>query len=115
MKKLLLLLIPILSFGQNCVPTLITKDTCSYGYAKTFVEWESLDSGCVIDVYHQGTPYNTYSYNWSDQLDTNHIFYNNYSPGDPFASSDGFWFLLEMQNGSVTDTVFASEFTCITV
>ena len=76
MKKLLLLLLlllPILSFGQNCAPTLIVKDTCSYGYAKTFVEWESLDSGCVIDVYHQGTPYNTYSYGWNDQLDTNNV------------------------------------------
>jgi len=114
MKKiLLLLLLPILSFGQNCAPTLIVKDTCSYGYAKTFVEWESLDSNCVIDVYHQGTPYNTYSYGWNDQLDTNHVFYNNYSPGDPFASSVGFWFFLEMQGGSFTDTIFASEFTCI--
>jgi len=112
-KLLLLLLLPIFSFAQNCAPTLIVKDTCSYGYAKTFVEWEALDSGCVIDVYHQGTPYNIYSYNWNDQSDTNHIFYNNYSPGDPFASSDGFWFFLEMQNGSFTDTVFASEFTCI--
>ena len=112
-KLLLLLLLPILSFGQNCVPTLTVKDTCSYGYAKTFVEWETLDSGCVIDVYHQGSPYGTYSYNWNNQLDTNHIFYNNYSPGDPFASSDGFWFFLEMENGSFTDTVFASEFTCI--
>jgi len=110
---LVLLLLPILTLGQNCAPTLIVKDTCSYGYAKTFVEWESLDDGCAIDVYHQGTPYNTGSYSWNDQLDTNHIFYNNYSPGDPFASSDGFWFVLEMQNGNFTDTVFASEFTCI--
>ena len=114
MKKiLLLLLLPILSFSQNCVPTLTVKDTCQYGYAKTFVEWESLDSGCVINLIHQGNPYNNYSYNWSNQLDTNHIFYNNYSPGDPFASSDGFWFFLEMQGGGFTDTVFASEFTCI--
>ena len=112
-KLLLLLLLPILSFSQNCVPTLIVKDTCSYGYAKTFVEWESLDSSCVISTSHQGTPYNTGSYSWNNQLDTNHIFYNNYSPGDPFASSEGFWFLLEMQDGSFTDTVFASEFTCI--
>jgi len=110
---LLLLLLPIFSFSQNCAPTLIVTDTCSYGYAKTFVEWESLDSGCVVDVFHQGTPYNTYSYNWYNQLDTNHIFYNNYSPGDPFASSDGFWFFLEMEDGSFTDTVFASQFTCI--
>jgi len=115
MKKLLLLLLllPILSFGQNCAPTLTVTDTCEYGYAKTFVEWETLDSGCVIDVFHQGTPYSTNSPSWYDQLDTNHIFYNNYSPGDPFASSDGFWFLLEMQDGTFTDTVFASQFTCI--
>ena len=114
MKKiLLLLLLPIFSFAQNCVPTLIATDTCMYGYAKTFVEWESLDSGCVIQNYHRGTPYNTYSWSWYDQLDTNYEFYNNYSPGDPFASSDGFWFFLEMADGSFTDTVFANEFTCI--
>ena len=114
MKKiLLLLLLPIFSFAQNCAPTLIATDTCIYGYAKTFVEWESLDSGCVIQNYHRGTPYNTYSWSWYDQLDTNYEFYNNYSPGDPFASSDGFWFFLEMADGSFTDTVFASEFTCI--
>ena len=78
MKKiLLLLLLPILSLGQNCAPTLIVKDTCSYGYAKTFVEWELLDSNCVISTSHQGTPYNTGSYSWNNQLDTNHIFYNN--------------------------------------
>ena len=114
MKKiLLLLLLPIFSFAQNCAPTLIATDTCMYGYAKTFVEWESLDSGCIIQNYHRGTPYNTYSWNWYDQLDTNYEFYNNYSPGDPFASSDGFWFFLEMADGSFTDTVFANEFTCI--
>ena len=112
-KLLLLLLLPIFSFAQNCAPTLITTDTCMYGYAKTLVEWESLDSGCVIQNYHRGTPYNTYSWSWYDQLDTNYEFYNNYSPGDPFASSDGFWFFLEMADGSFTDTVFASEFTCI--
>ena len=112
-KLLLLLLIPIFSFGQNCAPNLIVTDTCVYGWAKTFVEWESLDSGCVIDNYHQGTPYNTWSWNWSDQLDTNYEFYNNYSPGDPFASSAGFWFFLEMDDGSFTDTIFANEFTCI--
>jgi len=112
-KLLLLLLLPIFSFGQNCVPTLIATDTCMYGYAKTFVEWESLDSGCVITNYHQGTPYNTYSWNWGNQLDTNYDFYNNYSQGDPFASSAGFWFFLEMQDGSFTDTIFANEFTCI--
>ena len=112
-KLLLLLLLPIFSFAQNCAPTLITTDTCMYGYAKTLVEWESLDSGCVIQIYHRGTPYNTYSWSWYDQLDTNYEFYNNYSPGDPFASSDGFWFFLEMADGSFTDTVFASEFTCI--
>ena len=110
---LVLLLLPIITLGQNCAPDLIAKDTCSYGYAKTFVEWDALDSGCVISTSHQGTPYNTGSYSWNNQLDTNHIFYNNYSPGDPFASSEGFWFLLEMQDGSFTDTVFASEFTCI--
>ena len=115
MKKLLilLLLLPILSFGQNCVPTLEAKDTCIYGYAKTFVEWESLDSGCVVQNYHQGTPYNTWSWSWYDQLDTNYEFYNNYSQGDPFASSDGFWFFLEMQDGSFTDTIFANDFACI--
>ena len=114
MKKiLLLLLLPIFSFGQNCAPTLTVTDTCIYGYAKTFVEWESLDSGCVIDAYHQGTPYNTWSWGWYNQLDTNYDFYNNYSQGDPFASSDGFWFFLEMNDGSFTDTIFANEFTCI--
>ena len=114
MKKiLLLLLLPIFSFGQNCAPTLTVTDTCIYGYAKTFVEWESLDSGCVIDAYHQGTPYNTWSWSWYNQLDTNYDFYNNYSQGDPFASSDGFWFFLEMNDGSFTDTIFANEFTCI--
>ena len=112
-KLLLLLLIPIFSFGQNCAPNLTVTDTCVYGWAKTFVEWESLDSGCVIDNYHQGTPYNTWSWNWSNQLDTNYEFYNNYSPGDPFASSAGFWFFLEMDDGSFTDTIFANEFTCI--
>ena len=112
-KLLLLLLLPIFSFAQNCAPTLITTDTCMYGYAKTLVEWESLDSGCVIQNYHRGTPYNTYSWSWYDQLDTNYEFYNNYSPGDLFASSDGFWFFSEMADGSFTDTVFASEFTCI--
>ena len=112
-KLLLLLLLPILSFSQNCAPTLVAIDTCQFGYAKTFVEWETLDSGCVIDVYYQGSPYNTYSYDWDDQSITNYTFWNNYSPGDPFASSDGFWFLLEMENGSFTDTVFASQFTCI--
>ena len=114
MKKiLLLLLLPIFSFGQNCAPTLTVTDTCIYGYAKTFVEWESLDSGCVIDAYHQGTPYNIWSWGWYNQLDTNYDFYNNYSQGDPFASSDGFWFFLEMNDGSFTDTIFANEFTCI--
>jgi len=112
-KLLLLLLIPIFSFGQNCAPNLTVTDTCVYGWAKTFVEWELLDSGCVIDNYHQGTPYNTWSWNWSNQLDTNYEFYNNYSPGDPFASSAGFWFFLEMDDGSFTDTIFANEFTCI--
>ena len=112
-KLLLLLLLPIFSFGQNCAPTLETKDTCVYGYAKTWVEWEQLDSGCVIQNYHRGTPYNVYSGNWYDQLDTNYKFYNNYSQGDPFASSDGFWFFLEMQDGSFTDTVFANDFACI--
>ena len=70
-KLLLLLLLPIFSFAQNCAPTLITTDTCMYGYAKTLVEWESLDSGCVIQNYHRGTPYNKYSWSWYDQLDTN--------------------------------------------
>ena len=93
MKKiLLLLLLPIFSFAQNCAPTLIATDTCMYGYAKTFVEWESLDSGCIIQNYHRGTPYNTYSWNWYDQLDTNYEFYNNYSPGDPFLAQMVFGF-----------------------
>ena len=114
MKKLLLiLLLPIFSFGQNCVPTITVIDTCMYGYAKTFVEWESLDSSCAIVNIHRGTPYNTYSWNWSNQLDTNYEFYNNYSPGDPFASSAGFWMFLEMSDSSFTDTIFANEFTCI--
>ena len=112
-KLLLLLLLPIFSFGQNCAPILEAKDTCVYGYAKTWVEWELLDSGCVIQNYHQGTPYNNWSWSWSNQLDTNYDFYNNYSQGDPFASSDGFWFFLEMSDGSFTDTIFANDFTCI--
>jgi len=115
MRKLLLLLLllPVSLFGQNCVPTLTATDTCSFGYARTLVEWETLDSGCVIDTYHKGTPYNIGSYPWTNQLDTNYMFINNYNQGDPFASSEGFWFLLEMQDGSFTDTVFASEFSCI--
>ena len=115
MKKilLLLLLLPTLIWGQNCAPTLIATDTCMYGYARTWVEWQPLDSGCVIANVHRGTPYNTYSWNWYDQNLTNYSFYNNYSPGDPFASSEGFWMVLEMADGSFTDTVFASEFTCI--
>jgi len=114
MKKLiLLLLLPIFSFSQNCAPVLEAKDTCVYGYAKTWVEWESLDSGCVIQNYHQGTPYNIWSWTWFNQLDTNYDFYNNYSQGDPFASSDGFWFFLEMSDSSFTDTIFANDFTCI--
>jgi len=112
-KLLLLLLIPIFSFGQNCAPSLTVTDTCVFGWAKTFVEWESLDSSCTIANVHRGTPYNIYSWSWNDQLDTNYEFHNNYSPGDPFASSAGFWFFLEMDDGSFTDTVFASEFTCI--
>ena len=114
MKRLLLiLLLPIFTFGQNCAPNLIATDTCMYGYARTWVEWNSLDSGCVINNVHRGTPYNTYSWNWYDQNLTNYSFYNNYSPGDPFASSDGFWMFLEMSDGSFTDTIYASEFTCI--
>ena len=113
MKKLILLLLPFTLLGQNCPPVLTAIDTCSYGYAKTYVEWAPLDSGCVISTSHQGTPFNTGSSTWNNPYVNNYIFYNNYSPGDPFASSDGFWFLLEMQDGSFTDTVFASEFTCI--
>jgi len=114
MKKILiLLLLPILSFTQNCAPTLVATDTCMYGYARTWVEWQPLDSGCVIANVHRGTPYNTYSWNWYDQNVTNYSFYNNYSPGDPFASSEGFWMVLEMADGTFTDTVYASDFTCI--
>jgi hypothetical protein len=114
MKKLLLiLLLPIFSFAQNCAPTLTATDTCMYGYARTWVEWQPLDSGCVIANVHRGTPYNTYSWNWYDQNVTNYSFYNNYSPGDPFASSEGFWMVLEMADGTFTDTIYASEFTCI--
>tara|TARA_R110002020_G_scaffold224374_17_gene433906 strand:- start:279 stop:2597 length:2319 start_codon:yes stop_codon:yes gene_type:complete len=114
MKKiLLLLLLPIFSFAQNCAPTLIATDTCMYGYARTWVEWQPLDSGCTIANVHRGTPYNTYSWNWYDQNLTNYSFYNNYSPGDPFASSDGFWMVLEMSDSTFTDTIYASEFTCI--
>jgi len=112
-KLLLLLLLPILSFSQNCTPTLIATDTCMYGYARTWVEWQPLDSGCTIANIHRGTPYNTYSWGWSNQNITNYSFYNNYSPGDPFASSDGFWMFLEMTDGTFTDTIYASEFTCI--
>jgi len=110
---LLLLLLPILSFTQNCAPTLVATDTCMYGYARTWVEWNSLDSGCNVANIHRGTPYNTYSWAWYDQLDTNYLFANNYSPGDPFASSEGFWMFLEMSDGSFTDTIYANEFTCI--
>jgi len=112
-KLLLLLLLPIFSFAQNCAPTLVSTDTCMYGYARTWVEWQPLDSGCTINNIHRGTPYNTYSWNWYDQNLTNYSFYNNYSPGDPFASSAGFWIVLEMSDGSFTDTVYANEFTCI--
>lgn len=114
MKKiLLLLLLPIFSFTQNCAPTLTATDTCMYGYARTWVEWQPLDSSCVIANVHRGTPYNTYSWAWGNQNQTNYSFYNNYSPGDPFASSEGFWMVLEMADGSFTDTIYASEFTCI--
>jgi len=112
-KLLLLLLLPIFSFAQNCAPTLIATDTCMYGYARTWVEWQPLDSGCVIANVHRGTPYNTYSWAWGNQSQTNYSFYNNYSPGDPFASSEGFWMVLEMTDGSFTDTIYANEFTCI--
>ena len=84
-----------------------------YGYARTWVEWNSLDSGCAVANIHRGTPYNTFSWAWYDQLDTNYLFANNYSPGDPFASSEGFWMVLEMSDGSFTDTIYANEFTCI--
>jgi len=115
MKKLLLLLLllPIFSFGQNCTPTLTATDTCMYGYAYTLVKWESLDSGCVINQIHRGTPYNTYSWSWYNQADTSYMFINNYSQGDPFASSDGFWMVLEMADSTFTDTVFANQFVCI--
>ena len=112
-KLLLLLLLPIFSFAQNCAPTLIATDTCMYGYARTWVEWQPLDSGCVIANVHRGTPYNNYTWSWNNQNQTNYSFYNNYSPGDPFASSEGFWMVLEMADGSFTDTIYASEFTCI--
>ncbi len=112
-KLLLLLLLPIFSFAQNCTPTLTAIDTCMYGYARTWVEWNLLDSGCAIANIHRGTPYNTYSWAWYDQLDTNYLFANNYSPGDPFASSEGFWMVLEMADGTFTDTIYANEFTCI--
>jgi hypothetical protein len=110
---LLLLLLPIFSFTQNCAPVLTATDTCMYGYARTWVEWQPLDSGCAIANIHRGTPYNTYSWAWGNQNQTNYSFYNNYSPGDPFASSEGFWMVLEMADGTFTDTVYASEFTCI--
>ena len=114
MKKILiLLLLPILSFTQNCAPTLVATDTCMYGYARTWVEWNLLDSGCAVANIHRGTPYNTFSWAWYNQLDTNYLFANNYSPGDPFASSEGFWMVLEMSDGSFTDTIYANEFTCI--
>ena len=113
MKKLLLiLLLPILTWGQNCTPTLIVTDTCMYGYAYTLVQWEPLDSGCVVSQIHRGTPYNTYSWNFNGQ-DTSHMFINNYSQGDPFASSDGFWMVLELSDSTFTDTVFANNFVCI--
>ena len=114
MKNILLiiLLLPTLLFGQNCAPNLTVKDTCAYGYARTWIEWNALDSGCLIENIHRGTPYNTYTWNWNG-TDTNYMFINNYSPGDPFASSEGFWVVFEMTDGTFTDTVFANEFTCI--
>ena len=113
MKNLLLiLLLPILTFSQNCAPTLIVKDTCAFGYARTWIEWDALDSNCVIENIHRGTPYNTYTWNWYS-ANNNYMFINNYSPGDPFASSEGFWVVFEMTDGSFTDTVFANDFACI--
>jgi len=113
MKKLLLiLLLPILTWGQNCTPNLIATDTCMYGYAYTLVQWEPLDSGCVVSQIHRGTPYNTYSWNFNNQ-DTSYMFINNYSQGDPFASSDGFWMMLELSDSTFTDTIFANNFVCI--
>ena len=113
MKKLILLiLLPIFSFSQNCIPTLTVKDTCSYGYARTWIEWNSLDSGCTIQNIHRGTPYNTYTWGWNSS-DTSYMFINNYSPGDPFASSEGFWVVFEMADSTFTDTVFANQFACI--
>ena len=113
MKKILfILLLPILTFGQNCIPNLTVKDTCMYGYARTWLEWNSLDSSCAITKIHRGTPYNTYTWNWNSS-DTNYMFINNYSPGDPFASSDGFWVMFEMSDSTFTDTIFANNFVCI--
>ncbi len=113
MKKLLLiLLLPILTWGQNCAPTLIATDTCMYGYARTWVEWNSLDSGCAIQNVHRGTPYNNYTFNWNSS-NNNYWFINNYSPGDPFASSEGIWAGCEVADGSFTDIVLASEVTGI--
>ncbi len=114
MKNILLiiLLLPTLLFGQNCAPNLTVKDTCAFGYARTWIEWNALDSGCIIENIHRGTPYNTYIWNWNG-TDTNYMFINNYSPGDPLASSEGFWVVFEMTDGTFTDTVFANEFTCI--
>jgi len=111
-RILLLILLPILSFGQNCIPNLTVKDTCAYGYARTWIEWNSLDSGCAIQKIHRGTPYNNYIWNWNSQ-DTNYWFINNYSPGDPFASSEGFWVMFEMSDSTFTDTIFANNFVCI--
>ena len=111
-RILLLILLPILTLSQNCAPTLIVKDTCAFGYARTWIEWDELDSNCVIENIHRGTPYNTYTWNWNSP-NNNYMFINNYSPGDPFASSEGFWVVFEMTDGSFTDTVFANEFTCI--
>jgi len=111
-RILLILLLPILTFSQNCAPTLIVKDTCAFGYARTWIEWDSLDSNCVIENIHRGTPYNTYTWNWNSP-NNNYMFINNYSPGDPFASSEGFWVVFEMTDGSFTDTVFANNFACI--
>jgi hypothetical protein len=111
-RILLILLLPILTFSQNCAPTLIVKDTCAFGYARTWIEWDSLDSNCVIENIHRGTPYNTYTWNWYS-TNNNYMFINNYSPGDPFASSEGFWVVFEMTDGSFTDTVFANNFACI--
>lgn len=115
MKKLIFILFILwssFSTAQTCAPVLNTVDTCMYGYARTYITWD-LDTGCQINKYHSGTPYNVYSQNWYNPASSAYLMSHGYSPGDPFLNVDDYWFMLEMTDSSFTDTVFANEFVCI--